>query len=90
MFVNGSKRNEQSFDTLTNMAATGDSCFWLADIKTILLCNRLTNWTDHACERIGTEWAIYVEDLPYMLHNKFRITWPSGFREEDFFRNRPI
>jgi hypothetical protein len=24
-----------------------------------------------------------------MLPNKFRFIWPSGFREEDFFRNLP-
>jgi hypothetical protein len=25
-----------------------------------------------------------------MLPTKFRFIWPSGFRGEDFFRNRPI
>jgi hypothetical protein len=25
-----------------------------------------------------------------MLSTKFRFIWPSGFREEDFFRNQPI
>jgi hypothetical protein len=25
-----------------------------------------------------------------MLPTKFRFIWASGFREEDFFRNRPI
>jgi hypothetical protein len=32
MFVNGLEVNEQSCpDLLTNMAATGNSCFWLVD-----------------------------------------------------------
>jgi hypothetical protein len=37
----------------------------------------------HVCKRIGTKWAIFTEDLPYMLPIKFRFIWPSGFRGED-------
>jgi hypothetical protein len=38
----------------------------------------------HVCQRIGTKWTIFIEDIPRMLHTKFRFIWPSGFREEDF------
>jgi hypothetical protein len=44
----------------------------------------------HVCQRIGTKLAIFIEDLPWMLPTKFRFIWPSGFRGEDFFRNRPF
>jgi hypothetical protein len=44
----------------------------------------------HVCIRIGTKWAIFIEDLPRMLPTKFRFIWPSGFIGEDFFRNQPI
>jgi hypothetical protein len=29
-------------------------------------------------------WAIFKEDLPYMLSTKFQFIWESGFRGEDF------
>jgi hypothetical protein len=32
----------------------------------------------HVCKRIGTKWAIFIEDLP----TKFRFIWLSGFRED--------
>jgi len=38
----------------------------------------------HVCYRIGTKWAIFIEDLPEMLPTKFRFIWLSSFREEDF------
>jgi hypothetical protein len=38
----------------------------------------------HVCKRIGTKWAIFIEDLPNKLPTKFRFIWPSGFRGEDF------
>ena len=38
----------------------------------------------HVCKRIGTKWAIFIEDLPRMLPTKFWFIWPGGFRE-DFF-----
>jgi hypothetical protein len=36
------------------------------------------------CKRIGTKWAIFIEDLPRMFPTKFRFIWQSGFRGEDF------
>jgi hypothetical protein len=39
----------------------------------------------HVCERIGTKWAISIEDLPRMLPTKFWFIWSGGFRGEDFF-----
>ena len=33
-------------DPLTNMAAIGNSCFWLADFKKLLLWNHLAKWTE--------------------------------------------
>ena len=38
---------------------------------------------DHVCKRIGTKWAMFIDDLPYMLPTTFRLIWPSGFRGED-------
>jgi hypothetical protein len=38
----------------------------------------------HVCKRIGTKWAIFIEDLPRMLPTKFWFILPSGFRGEDF------
>jgi hypothetical protein len=35
-------------------------------------------------------WAIFIEDLPYMLSTKFQFIRESGFRGKDFFRNQPI
>jgi hypothetical protein len=33
-------------DPLINMAATDNSCFWLADFLNLLLWNRLAKWTE--------------------------------------------
>jgi hypothetical protein len=38
----------------------------------------------HICKRIGTKWAIFIEDFPRMLPTKFWFIWPSSFRGEDF------
>jgi hypothetical protein len=38
----------------------------------------------HVYWRIGTKWAIFIDDLPRMFPTKFRFIWQSGFREEDF------
>jgi hypothetical protein len=39
----------------------------------------------HVCYRIGSNLAIFIEDIPMMLPNKFRFIWPSCYRGEDFF-----
>jgi hypothetical protein len=36
----------------------------------------------HVCKRIGTKWALFIEDLPRMLPTKFRLIWSSGFRNQ--------
>ena len=38
----------------------------------------------HVCKRIGMKWAIFMEDLPWMLSTKFQFILPSGFRREDY------
>jgi hypothetical protein len=40
---------------------------------------RWPSFGGHVCQRIGTKWAIFIEDLPRMLPTKFRFIWPSGF-----------
>jgi hypothetical protein len=59
-------------DPLTDMAATGDFCFWLADFldssplkpfgqgqsESRIACG------GHVGQWIGTKWAIFIEDLP--------------------------
>jgi hypothetical protein len=37
----------------------------------------------HACKRIGTKCAIFIEDLPQMLLIKVRLIWTSSFRGEE-------
>jgi hypothetical protein len=44
----------------------------------------------HVCQRIGTKWAIFIEDLTQILPTKFDFIWPNGFRGKAFFINRPI
>ena len=39
----------------------------------------------HVFEQIGTKWAIFIKDLPYMLSTKFQFIWESSFKGEDFF-----
>ena len=51
--------------------------------ETRMACGGLVYW------RTGTKWAVFIDDLPRMLPTKIRFIWQSGFREEDFFRNRP-
>ena len=46
--------------------------------ETRMACGGHVHW------RIGTKWAIFIDDLPRMLPTKFRFIWQSGFREEDF------
>jgi hypothetical protein len=38
----------------------------------------------HVCKRIGTKFAIFIEELPRMLPAKFRLIWQSGFRGDDY------
>jgi hypothetical protein len=38
----------------------------------------------HVCKRIGTKWAIFIEDLPRMIPTKFRFILSRGYRGEDF------
>jgi hypothetical protein len=38
----------------------------------------------HVCYRIGTKWAMFIEDLPEIIPTKFRFIWLSSFRGEDF------
>jgi hypothetical protein len=38
----------------------------------------------HVCWRIGTKWALFIEDLPKMPPTEFRFIWQSGFRGDDF------
>jgi hypothetical protein len=44
----------------------------------------------HVCKRIGTKWAIFIEELPRMLPTKFWFILLSSFRGEYFFRNQPF
>ena len=43
----------------------------------------------HVCKRIGMKWAIFIEDLPWMLPTKFQFIW-QVVSEEKIFLNRPI
>jgi len=36
----------------------------------------------HVWQRIRTKWALFIEDLPYMLPTKFQFIWQLGFRKE--------
>ena len=37
----------------------------------------------HVCNRSGTKWAIFIDDLQQMLHTKFQFIWQSSIRGED-------
>jgi hypothetical protein len=56
----------------------GEDCLEINQSKTRMACG------GHVCKRIGTKWAIFIEDLPRMLPTKFWFIWPGGFRGEDF------
>ena len=49
-----------------------------------------TNCLCWPCLLTDPKLAIFIEGLPQMLPTTFRFIWSSGFRVEDFFRNRPI
>ena len=55
----------------------GDNFLEINQSETRIVCG------GHVCKRIGTKWAIFIEDLPRMLSTKFQFIWPSGFRGED-------
>ena len=38
----------------------------------------------HVCYRIGTKWAIFIDDLPKVLPTKYWFICESGFRGEDY------
>ena len=44
----------------------------------------------HVCYQTGTKWAIFREDLSWMLSTMLLFIWLSSFRGEDFSRNQPI
>ena len=37
----------------------------------------------HVSKWIRTKWAVFIQNLPYMLPTKFWFIWTSGFRGED-------
>ena len=60
-------------DPLTNMATTGYSSFLLADLKNLLLWNRLAKWTDNLVGSIYGRSSVKVAHfVPIRLQ-----TWPS-------------
>ena len=44
---------------------------------------------DHVCKWIGTQYAIFIKELPKMLPTKLPFIWQRGFRGDNFFRNQP-
>ena len=55
-------------------------CFRNQPIKNKMACG------NHVCTQIGTKWAIFIEDIPWMLPTKFWFIKPGGFRGEDFLQ----
>ena len=89
MFVNGSEISNRYIEDLPRMHPTKFRFIWQSGFRgedfseinqseTRIVCG------GHVCYRIGTKWAIFIEDLPRMLPTKFRFIWPSRFRGEDF------
>ena len=68
--------------------------FWTSDFREYFLepdqSETRIACGDHAYKRIGMKCAIVIVDVPEMFPTKFRFIWPSGFRKEDFYKNRPI
>ena len=54
-------------------------------LKTLPIRNKNCVYGGHVYKRIGTKWAIFIEDLPMMLSTKFRFIWQSVFRGDEFF-----
>ena len=38
----------------------------------------------HVCQRIGTKWAFFIEDLQRMSLTEFRFIWQIGFKGDIF------
>jgi uncharacterized protein YbaR (Trm112 family) len=56
---------------------------WPGELK-ISQSERRIAYGGHVCKRIGTKWAILIDDLPRMLPTKFRFIWQSSFRDDNF------
>ena len=95
MFVNGSGRNVHSSKRtahrcfLPSFGSFGQR-FHRRRILEISQSETKVACDDYVCKRIGTKWAILIEDLTYMLSTKFQFICESAFRREDYFRNQPI
>jgi hypothetical protein len=46
--------------------------------------SRIALW-GHVYQRIGKEWAIFIQDLTWMLPTKIQFIWPRVCRGEDCF-----
>jgi hypothetical protein len=67
------------------MATIGNSCFWLADLKKSASLKPLGHMNRNLVGSIyGRKWAIFIENLSWMLPTKFQFIWQSSFRGEHF------
>jgi len=67
MFVNGSRRNEQSLspiDASNQVSVDLAKRFRVEDFLEINQSETRIVCGGHVCQRIGTKWAIFIEDLP--------------------------
>ena len=66
MFVNGSELNEQSLEDLPQMLPTKFRFIWQSGFRgeDFLEINQSETRMACVCQRIGTKWANFIEDLP--------------------------
>jgi hypothetical protein len=69
MFVNGSGQNEQSLERTFHrcfLPSFGSFGWEVSEEKILKIGQSETRMVcgGHVCKRIGTKWAIFIEDLP--------------------------
>ena len=86
MFVYGSRRNQQSLQRtfyrffLPSFCAFDKAVSEEKNLEKSTIQNKNCLWR-YCLLTFGTRWDLFIEDLPQMLHTKFRSIWQSGFKK---------
>ena len=88
MFVNGLGQNEQSLQRtfhrrfLPSFGSFGHVVSEEKIFRNRSIRNKNRLWWPCLLMELERKRVLFIEDHPQMLPTKFRIIWPSGFREE--------